>query len=113
MTGVQTCALPISQTVGELRNRAEPLFKLEGLHEVERILERFADLELVVKLERGAGERDARWTHIMTGAPALPPMSEARGAGGGANDLVSRVEVLEAEVLALRSQLERLKNEPS
>lgn len=100
-----------AQTVGELRNRAEPLFKMEGLHEVERILERFADLEFVVKLERSPGERDARWTHIMTGAPALPAAGEARGAGGGSGtDLVSRVEALEAEVLLLRSQLEMLKN---
>jgi uncharacterized protein len=100
-----------AQTVGELRTRTEPIYKFEGLQSVEEILERFASRELVVRLERQAGERDARWTHLLTGTPAIP-VSDGKASAprsGGGQDLVSRVEALEAEVLALRRELEGLK----
>jgi uncharacterized protein YceH (UPF0502 family) len=100
-----------AQTVGELRNRAEPLHKIESLNEVERILERFADLEIAVKLERSPGEREARWTHRLTGTPAAGAAGETRApSSGGGSDLVSRVEALEGEVLRLRAELEALKS---
>ncbi len=100
-----------AQTVGELRGRAEPLHKIENLSDVERIMERFADLEIALKLERSSGERDARWTHLLTGAPVMPAATgEGRASGsGGGSDLVSRVEALEAEVLQLRAELEALR----
>jgi hypothetical protein len=102
-----------AQTVGELRNRAEPLHKIEGLSEVERILERFADLEIAVKLERSPGEREARWTHTLTGAPAPGAAGDSTRApsSGGGSDLVSRIEALEGEVLRLRAELEALRSE--
>ncbi|NJK45664.1 MAG: DUF480 domain-containing protein [Pleurocapsa sp. SU_196_0] len=99
-----------AQTVGELRGRTEPLHKFESLSDVERVLEKFAYLEIAVKLERSPGERDARWTHLLTGAPILPVAGEGRPSSGGGIDLVSRVEALEAEVLALRAELEVLKS---
>jgi hypothetical protein len=100
-----------AQTVGELRGRAEPLHKFDNLTDVERVLERFADLEIAVKLERSPGERDARWTHLLTGAPVLPVAGESRvsSGGGGGSDVIARVEALEAEVLQLRAELEALK----
>jgi uncharacterized protein len=101
-----------AQTVGELRTRTEPIYKFESLQAVEDVLEKFAERSFVVKLERQAGERDARWTHILTGAPAIPESDGKSSAprSGGGQDLVSRVEALEAEVLALRRELEGLKN---
>jgi uncharacterized protein len=101
-----------SQTVGELRTRTEPIHKFESLQQVEEVLERFASRQLVVKLERQAGERDARWTHLLTGAPTIPEADGKASAprSGGGQDLVSRVEALEAEVLALRRELEQLKS---
>jgi uncharacterized protein len=100
-----------AQTVGELRGRTEPLFKFDGLGGVEGVLERFASRELVVRLEKQPGERDARWSHLLTGAPVAGASgtSEPRAASGGGQDLVARVETLEAEVLALRAELEVLK----
>ncbi len=97
-----------AQTVGELRTRTEPIYKFESLQAVEDILERFASRDWVVKLERQGGERDARWTHLLTGAPILH-VPESSTSGGGGQDLVSRVEALEAEVLALRKEIEGLK----
>ena len=60
-----------AQTVGELRTRTEPICKFESLQAVEDILEKFASRDWVVKLERQGGERDARWTHLLTGSPVL------------------------------------------
>jgi uncharacterized protein YceH (UPF0502 family) len=100
-----------AQTVGELRGRCEPIYKFSDLTGVETVLERFASRELVVKLEKSAGERDHRWTHLLTGAPILPIATDlARASGGGGSDLINRVEALESEVLALRAELEAIKN---
>ncbi len=99
-----------AQTVGELRGRTEPIYKFSDLSSVEVILERFASRELVVKLEKSNGERDHRWTHLLTGAPTLPVASESARATGGGSDLINRVEALEAEVLALRAELEVMKS---
>ena len=96
-----------AQTVGELRGRTEPIFKFIDLSSVETVLERFASRELVVKLEKSNGERDHRWTHLLTGAPTLP-IAEATRAGG--SDLAGRVERLESEVLILKAELEALKS---
>lgn len=98
-----------AQTVGELRGRTEPLHKFADLGSVEVILERFASREWVVKLERSAGERDHRWTHLLTGAPTLPVADASRVTSGG-SDTLQRLETLEAEVLALRGELEAIKN---
>ncbi len=99
-----------AQTVGELRGRCEPIHKFSELTGVETVLERFASRELVVKLEKSAGERDHRWTHLLTGAPILPIATDTARASGGGSDLINRVEALESEVLALRAELEAMKN---
>jgi uncharacterized protein len=99
-----------AQTVGELRGRCEPLHKFNDLSSVEAVLERFASREMVVRLERSAGERDHRWTHLLTGAPVLPVAGDVARAGGGGSDVISRLEALEAEVLALRAELEAVKS---
>ena len=99
-----------AQTVGELRGRCEPIHKFSELTGVETVLERFASRELVVKLEKSSGERDHRWTHLLTGAPILPIATDTARASGGGSDLINRVEALESEVLALRAELEAIKN---
>ncbi|MFN3267218.1 MAG: YceH family protein [Deinococcales bacterium] len=99
-----------AQTVGELRGRCEPLHKFSDLGSVEAVLERFASREMVVRLERGAGERDHRWTHLLTGTPVLPNTSESPARTAGSSDVISRLEALEAEILALRAELEQVKN---
>jgi uncharacterized protein YceH (UPF0502 family) len=95
------------QTLGELRGRSERLHAFAGLDEVEAALRQLAehDPPLAVALARGAGEREARYAHLLSGAPALgeaPPASEGRAS------LATRVERLEADVAALRAAVERL-----
>ncbi|MEY4530612.1 MAG: hypothetical protein RLZZ156_1333, partial [Deinococcota bacterium] len=87
-----------------------PIYKFSDLTGVETVLERFASRELVVKLEKSAGERDHRWTHLLTGAPILPIASDVARTSGGSSDLINRIETLESEMLALRAELEAIKN---
>ncbi len=104
------------QTAAGLRSNAARLHAMPDAAEIEAIL---ADLAarpagaLVCKLARQPGQKEARWTQLLTGVPeqgadsgpapeplkvaiTLPPEAEAR------------LAAIEAEIATLRSELERL-----
>ena len=93
------------QTLGELRNHAERMHRFDDLAELEAVLERQA--ELVIKLPRRPGEKEARYAHLLSGTPAAgdaetePP----------APPRLDRIGALEGEVARLRSDLEDLKRQ--
>ena len=64
------------QTASELRANSERLHRFADLSSVEGFLEELAARPaekggaLVVKLPRAPGSREARWTHLLCGAPA-------------------------------------------
>ena len=96
------------QTLGELKNRADRMHHFDDLAEVESVVERQS--ELIVKLPRRAGEKEPRYAHLLSGAPAIAPADEAsptqeitpRG---------DRIGALEEEVARLRAELEELKQQ--
>lgn len=103
------------QTAGELRINADRWYKFLDIASVEAFLEELADRSdekggpLVVLLPRAPGAREARWTHLLCGAVALPehgpashkdPMAEA--------GLADRVAQLEARVDRLERTLREL-----
>jgi hypothetical protein len=105
------------QTVGEVRGRTGRLHEFADLREVEETLEGLArrDEPLVTKLPRQAGRKEARYAHLLSGAPAVeeepegqaataPPRASAARAGEG-----ERVARLEAEVEALRGELAEMR----
>ena len=106
------------QTPGELRSRAARMASIADSAEVERALEDLAnrpDGAVVQRLPRQPGRREARYAQLLTGA--LPaewttatevPYVAARAEGPEAH---SRFELLEAEVRALRSDLEELRTQ--
>ncbi len=55
------------QTLGELRTRAERMHRFDDISEVETVLDRMP--ELVTKLPRRPGEKEARYAHLLSGAP--------------------------------------------
>jgi len=57
------------QTVGELRGRSDRLYEFSGLGEVQETLDELAgrDEPLVLKLERQAGQKEARYVHLLSG----------------------------------------------
>ena len=59
------------QTPGELRGRSDRLHAFESIAEVEETLQRLDPL--VREIVRGPGQKESRWTHVLSGVPAIPP----------------------------------------
>jgi uncharacterized protein YceH (UPF0502 family) len=102
------------QTAGELRLNCERLHKFADISAVEAFLEELADRSdgaLVVELPRLPGARENRWSHLLSGQPAIESQAGGRAvasSGQEIDELRSRVAVLEAEVTALREMVEQL-----
>ena len=62
------------QTSAELRLSCERLHRFADISSVEGFLEELAAkaVPMVLKLPRAAGEREARWAHLLCGEVALP-----------------------------------------
>jgi hypothetical protein len=94
------------QTLGELRTRAERMHHFDDLAEVESVLDRM--LELVTKLPRRPGEKEARYAHVLSGTPQIdtlmPDVADSQ-----APARVDRLSALEIEVAQLRREVEELK----
>jgi uncharacterized protein YceH (UPF0502 family) len=56
------------QTPGECKQRSERLASLDGLAAVEAVLARLIARELVVRLERRAGQKEERYAQLLGGA---------------------------------------------
>jgi uncharacterized protein len=86
------------QTAAEIRQRSERLHVFEA-GEIEEVLERLGDRELVQRADRRPGEKGERYRHLL-GDPDQP---EAEPAPRFASDsLEERVARLEEEVARLR-----------
>ena len=106
-----------SQTVGEIRGRTNRLYEFKDLAEVEATLEGLIardDPAIVLKLPRQAGQKEARYAHLLAGdvaiseppeAPRTPMAAPAPRAEG------ERVKRLEAEVEALRQEITELRQQ--
>jgi uncharacterized protein YceH (UPF0502 family) len=99
------------QTPGELRGRAERMYKFESIDDVHATLQRLIERDppLVVVLPRQPGTKEARYAHTLlpVDVQAQPaPHEPARGVTGGNEERLSK---LEHEVQELRKELESLK----
>jgi uncharacterized protein YceH (UPF0502 family) len=112
------------QTPGELRSRAPRMAEFPDPGVVESLLEALANRpggSLVAQLAREPNRRDSRWTQLFEELPESGKLATAgEVAANKATDaafvrapsnaeLVARVATLEAEIAALRAELERLK----
>jgi uncharacterized protein YceH (UPF0502 family) len=100
------------QTVGEVRGRTDRLYEFTSLPEVQETLDKLAhrDEPMVVRLERQAGQKDARYAHLLSGeidVASLPAARERTAAGGQSE----RVEKLESEIEALKSEIAAFREE--
>ena len=106
-----------AQTPGELRGRTERLYSFSGVQFVEATLEDLMKRAppLVARLPRAAGQKEARYAHLLAGELKLEEIEAARAneptASRGARAGDERVSRLEEEVGALRGELEGLKRE--
>lgn len=100
------------QTLGELRTRTERLYSFSGLGEIQETLDNLARREdpLVTKLERLPGQKDARYAHLLSGAIDMERVAAASISPASKPD-PSRVEAMEQEIAALRSEVDAIKAE--
>jgi uncharacterized protein len=119
------------QTVGELRTRAARLFEFPDLARVEITLQALLTLAepLVTELPRRPGQKEARFAHLLGGAPAAEasgpttpttttsptttsPATTRRGdpTTGGNPAAPGRVDALEQDVAALRAEVAELRS---
>jgi uncharacterized protein len=91
------------QTSAELRQNCERLHRFADISSVEGFLEELASKSepLALKLPRAAGEREARWAHLLCGEPVLP----APRTGGA---LLATSDVGAGELAALKAEQTRL-----
>jgi len=95
------------QTLGELRTRAERMHRFDDTAEVESVLDRLP--ELVTRLPRRPGEKEARYAHLLSGPPEAAASAPEPTAVVPARP--DRLGELEAEVAQLRSEVEDLKQQ--
>jgi len=111
------CVLMLSgaQTVGEIRTRGSRLYDFPGLEEVEQTLHSLStkDEPLVMKLPRQAGQKEARFAHLLSGEVNVEQLAEeqpARKATHRVNDS-DRIEKLEEQVKNLATEVESLRQQ--
>jgi uncharacterized protein YceH (UPF0502 family) len=110
------------QTPGELRSRAARMAEFADAATAEAALEALAHREsgpLVVRMAREPGRRETRYAHLFSGpiaATSVPQPAAAQPLPGAAplsaptaHPHADRLAALEAEVAALREEVERLK----
>ncbi len=105
------------QTPGEIRTRTARLSEFRDVPHVEITLQSLATLSdpLVVQLSRRPGQKELRYTHLLSGepvaevepAPGTVPAARADRIGA----LEEEVESLRAEVAQLRAQLDEVRRE--
>lgn len=99
------------QTPGELRNRGERLHPFATLEELESALARLAapPEPLVRELPRAPGQKETRWTHLLSGEPdpalLTLPTPAHRQRAAGEEDLAARLAALEERVQELERRL--------
>jgi uncharacterized protein len=115
------------QTPGELRQRTDRLHHFASAEELDAAIEGLADRDLVVRLERRPGQKESRYAHLLGGEvaetaavvvapgpvvddrpPPVPMERQAPPPDAGRDERLAR---LEAEVSALRAQVEAMRAE--
>lgn len=99
-----------AQTLGELRERTGRLYEFSGLGEVQETLDSLVrrDEPLVVKLERQAGQKEARYAHLLSGEVTQLPSTEIPSVSSRPSGN-ERIERLEQELENLRSEFNLFK----
>ena len=113
------------QTPGELRQRTDRMHHFDSQEDLDRAIEALAGRDLVVRLERRPGQKEARFAHLLGGEVAeaaavvvapgpstdggprledVPPPPDVPGRD-------QRLERLEAEVAELRAEIRTLREE--
>ena len=102
------------QTTGEIRGRSSRLYEFADLGEVEQTLKALSERDrgaMIMQLERQPGRKEARYAHLLCGAPEAAAEEEEGPVEPAALELRAdneRIAALEGEVIALRDELAAL-----
>lgn len=101
-----------SQTPGELRGRAERMYRFETLEDVLSTLERLSQREppLAAVLPRQPGTKESRYVHLLSGSPPAPEPAQTQ-ASTKRLDETDRVALLESEVAELRKEIAEVRQQ--
>jgi uncharacterized protein YceH (UPF0502 family) len=93
-----------AQTLGELRERTGRLYEFSGIGEVSETLDRLEkrDESLVVRLERQAGQKEARFAHLLCGEVTVAAFTPRTS---------SVAESKNEQIEKLQTELENLRND--
>jgi uncharacterized protein YceH (UPF0502 family) len=97
------------QTLGEIKDRSERMFAFGDLSEVETVLDKLADWPggaLVAKLPKQPGQKEIRFTHLLSGEPSIETVTENVATAPAGN---SRLVQLEIDLQQLRAEFQELK----
>jgi uncharacterized protein YceH (UPF0502 family) len=102
------------QTPGELRGRAERMYRFDDLDQVQSALQRLLKREppLAAMLPRQPGTKEMRYAHLLAGEVETwepEPASEATGAASSADS--ERIARLEDQVASLQQEIADLKQQ--
>jgi uncharacterized protein YceH (UPF0502 family) len=101
-----------AQTPGELRGRAERMYRFEELADVISTLDRLSQREpsLVAVLARQPGTKESRYMHLLSGdAPPAEHSSVRSSASTSADD--DRITLLETEVAEMKRDLAEMRQQ--
>jgi uncharacterized protein YceH (UPF0502 family) len=101
-----------AQTPGELRGRAERMYRFEELEDVHATLDRLSQREppLVAVLPRQPGTKESRYMHLLSGNVAPAETAPARGAAhpSRGDDRITRLEI---EVTEMRKEVAEMQQQ--
>jgi uncharacterized protein len=107
-----TLMLRGTQTVGELRINSERLHRFADVSAVDAFLRELAEGPLVEELPRAPGERENRWTHLLSGRSAETiTLTTSSHADAGSAITLTEIAVLRASVNELRTEVDALKRD--
>lgn len=101
-----------AQTAAELRARAERMHDLASVEAAEELLRKMAAHAepLVVELPRRPGQKEARWAHLVSGAPEAETSAPRPAAPTGPSPIERRLLALEERLAAVEAELAALKS---
>lgn len=101
------------QTPGELNTNSGRMHEFESIEEVQETLERLSTSEpqYVVQLPRKAGQKEARYAHLLSGTPEINEDDEEEVSGKISSGLEARVSKLEHELAELKEAFDKLMKE--
>jgi len=97
------------QTLGELRNRTERIYRFKDLADVEETLEELCEIGYITKLPRLAGRKEPRYAHLLSGdVEVAPDTSKPEQAAIVVRRENEKISALEKELHSLRQDLNAL-----